>query len=342
MTSLTSRYLGLELKHPIIASASPLTATFDGMRRLEDAGAAAAVMASLCEEQIRANDAAYAVFTEETAGSHPEAATYFPELPGYRHGLSGHLETLWRASQALHIPVIASLNCFSDEGWLDYAIELQQAGAAALELNLCHLPTDPVVSGRDVEQRYLDIVRGVRAKVRIPFAVKLLPFFSALGNFVGQLQTSGVDGVVLFNRYIGPDFDLDTLSVKTEALLPRTTDIYVPITWTALLSRRRVNLSLAAGTGVDTYVEVVKLLLAGANVVTTASSLLRHGPEHMTALVEGLQRWLEDNAFTSVDEIRGRLDATHFAQAGMFFRSENLHTCGELLKYRNVSLMPRS
>ena len=325
MTNLASRYLGLELNNPIIASASPLTATFDGMRRLEDAGAAAVVMASLYEEQIRASDAAYAMFTEETAGSNPEAATYFPVLPGYRHGVSGHVETLWRASQALHIPVIASLNCFSDEGWLDYAVELQQAGAAAIELNLYHLPIDFLVSGRDVEQRYLDIIRRVRAKVSVPLTVKLLPFFSALGNFVAQLQASGVDGVVVFNRYIRPDFDLDTLSVKIEALLSRTTDIYLPITWTALLSRR-VTLSLAAGTGVDTYVEVVKLLLAGANVVTTASSLLRHGPEHMTALVEGLRRWLDENAFTSVDEVRGRLDSVHFGQADMFFRSEYLHT----------------
>lgn len=337
MTNLSSHYLGLKLKHPILASASPLTATFDGMRRLEDAGAAAVVMASLYEEQIRAADDAYAVLTEGTSGSHPEAATYFPALPGYRHGISGHVETLWRASQALHIPVIASLNCFSDEGWLDYAVELQQAGAAALELNLYHLPTDVAVSGLSVERRHLDIVRRVRAKVSIPLTVKLLPFFSALGNFVAELEESGVDGVVLFNRYIRPDIDLDTLSVKIEALLSHTTDIYLPITWTALLSRR-VALSLAAGTGVDTYIEVVKLLLAGANVVTTASSLLRHGPQHMTALVEGLRRWLEDNAFASVDEVRGRLDATHFGQADMFFRSEYLHTLTDYVTQRSATL----
>ena len=333
MISLASRYLGLELKNPVVASASPLTATFDGMRRLEDAQAGAVVMASLYEEQIRANDAAYATLTEMTAGSHPEAATYFPELPGYRHGVSGHLETLARASRSLQIPVIASLNGFSDEGWLDYAIELEQAGAAALELNLYHLPTDLTVSGRDVEQRYLDIVRRVRAKVSIPLAVKLLPFFSALGNFVEQLQSSGVDGVVLFNRYIRPDFDLDTLSMKIEALLSRTTDIYLPITWTALLSRR-VKLSLAAGTGVDSYIEIVKLLPAGANVVTTASSLLRHGPQHMTALVEGVRGWLEQNAFASVDEVRGRLDATHLGQADMFLRSEHLHTMTDYVAQR--------
>jgi len=328
MTNLASRYLGLNLKHPIIASASPLTATYDGMRRLEDAGAAAVVMASLYEEQIRASDAAYANMTEESAGSHPEAATYFPELPGYHYGASGHLETLRRASQALQIPVIASLNSFSEEGWLDYATEMQQAGAAALELNLYFLPTDLAVSAHDVEQRHLNIVRRVRAKVNIPIVVKLLPFYTALGNYVEQLQASGVDGVVLFNRYIRPDIDLDTLSVKIEALLSHPTDIYLPATWTALLSRR-VTLSIAAGTGVDTFVEVVKLLLAGANVVTTASSLLRRGPQHMTALVEGLRGWLERNAFESVDEIRGRLDATHVGQANLFFRSEHLHALSD-------------
>jgi dihydroorotate dehydrogenase (fumarate) len=159
---LATRYLGLELAHPIIASASPLTATFDGMRRLEDAHAAAVVMASLFEEQIRAEDTHYAMFTEYTADSNSEAATYFPELPDYRHGVSGHIETLRRAAEALDIPVIASLNGVSDAGWLDYAVELEQAGAAALELNLYLLPTDVAVSGREIEQRYLDIVRRVR------------------------------------------------------------------------------------------------------------------------------------------------------------------------------------
>lgn len=168
----------------------------------------------------------------------------------------------------------------------------------------------------------------MRAKVGIPLAVKLLPFFSTLGNFVQQLQSSGVDGVVLFNRYIRPDFDLDTLSLDIEALLSGTMDLYLPITWTALLSRR-VTISLAAGNGVDSYVEIVKLLLAGANVVTTASSLLRHGPRHMATLIEGLERWLSENSFASVDEVRGRLDATHVGQAEMLFRSEYLHTLAD-------------
>jgi dihydroorotate dehydrogenase (fumarate) len=325
---LATHYLGLQLAHPIIASASPLTATFDGMRRLEDARAAALVMASLFEEQIRAEDTRYAMFTEYTAGSSPEAATYFPELPDYRHGVSGHIETLRRAAEALDIPVIASLNGVSDAGWLDYAVELEQAGAAALELNLYLLPTDVAVSGREIEQRYLDIVRHVKAKVSIPVSVKLSPFFTAAGNVVTQLEATGADGVVLFNRFFRPDFDLETLSVKREVALSTPADIHLPLTWIALLSRH-LELSLAAGTGVDSHVEVVKFLLAGADVVATTSALLRHGPEHMTSLVDGLGRWLSQNGFGSVAEIRGRLDATHVHRADMFLRTQYLRTLSD-------------
>ena len=326
--NLASRYLGLDLAHPIIASASPLTATFDGMRRLEDAQAAALVMASLYEEQIRAEDTNYAVFTEYTADSQAEAATFFPELPDYRYGVSGHLGTLRRAAEALDIPVIASLNGFSDEGWLDYAVLLEQAGAAALELNLYLLPTDLAVSGQDIEHRYLNIVRHVKAKVRIPISVKLPPFFSATGNFVAQLQSIGADGVVLFNRFFRPDFDLGTLSVKREGALSNPGDIHLPLTWIALLSRR-LKLSLAAGTGVDSHVEIVKFLLAGADAVATTSALLRHGPDHMTALVDGLEHWLSRNEFASVTEIRGRLDGTHVDRADLFLRTQYLRTLSD-------------
>ena len=258
MSNLASRYLGLELAHPVIASASPLTATFDGMRRLEDARAAAVVMASLFEEQIRAEDTRYATLTEYTAGSNPEAATYFPELPDYRYGVSGHIETLRRAAEALDIPVIASLNGVSDAGWLDYAVQLEQAGAAALELNLYLLPTDPAISGQDIERRYLDIVRHVKAEVNIPVSVKLPPFFSSTGNFAAQLESNGADGVVLFNRFFRPDFDLETLSVKRDVALSTPADIQLPLTWIALLSRH-LKFSLAAGTGVDSHVEVVEV-----------------------------------------------------------------------------------
>jgi len=328
MSKLASRYLGLDLAHPIIASASPLTATFDGMRRLEDCRAAAVVMASLYEEQVRAEDTHYALLTEVTADSNAEAATFFPELPDYRHGVSGHLETLRRAAEALDIPVIASLNGISDDGWLDYAVQLEQAGAAALELNLYLLPTDLAVSGRDIERRYLDIVRHVKAKVKIPVSVKLPPFFSATSNFVAQLESVGADGAVLFNRFFLPDIELDTLSVNRAVALSTPVDIHLPLTWIALLSRR-VRLALAAGTGVDSHVEVVKFLLAGADVVATTSALLRHGVKHMATLVAGLETWLSQSTFASVGEIRGHLDGTHVDRADMFLRTQYLRTLSD-------------
>ena len=328
MSTLASRYLGLDLAHPVIAAASPLTATLDGMRRLEDARAAAVVTASLYEEDIRAADDAYATFTEESAGSHPEAANYFPELPEYRYAVSGHLDMVRRAAEALDIPVIASLNGISDAGWLDFAFELEQAGAAALELNLHVLPTDFAVNGSEIENRYLDVIRHVRSKVKIPVAVKLPPFFTAPGNFLKHVEAAGADGVVLFSQFFRPDFDIETLNNTGRLSLSSPADLYLPLTWTALLSGH-VNMSLAAGTGVDSYVEVVKLLLAGADVVATASALLRHGPERMTALVVGLERWLQENGIASVSEVRGCLDARHSNHPNKFLRTHYRHTLSE-------------
>ena len=328
MSKLTSRYLGLELAHPIIASASPLTATFDGMRRLEDAGAAAVVTASLYEEDIQAADAAYATLTEESAGCHPEAASYFPELPGYRHGVSGHLELVRRAAEALDIPVIASLNGMSDSGWLDFALQLEQAGAAALELNLFVLTTDFAVSGSEIENRYLDIVRHVKSKVKIPVCVKLPPFFSALGNFAAHLESAGVNGLVLFHQFFRPDLDIEALSITGEPALSSPADIHLPLTWIALLSRR-LRLSLAAGSGVDSHVEVVKFLLVGADVVATTSALLRHGPQHIAALVDGLKQWLTEHAFEGLTDVRGRLGRTDFEHADVLLRRQYLHSLSD-------------
>lgn len=321
MRALSSRYLGLALAHPIVASASPLTASFDGMRRLEDSGAAAVVMASLYEEQVRFEDNRYATMTEYVAGSNAEAATYFPELPDYRHGVAGHIETLRRAADALDIPVIASLNGVSDDGWLDLATELQQAGAAALELNICLVPADFQISAADIEQRYLDIVRHVKSRVDIPVSVKLPPFFAALGNLVEKLQSAGADGVALFNDMPRTEIDLETLDVTRSVTLSSPGAIHLPLLWTTLLSRR-VRLSLAAGGGVDSHADVAKLLLAGADVVATTSALLRHGTGHLAVLVQGLEGWLAENGFDSVAEIRGRLDAAHSGHPDMSMRAE--------------------
>jgi len=319
--NLTSRYLGLPLAHPIVAAASPLSATLDGMRRLEDAGAAAVVMASLYEEQIRAEDTAYALYTEHGSDSQAEASTYFPELPDYDSGVSGHLETLRLASEALDIPVIASLNGTTSEGWVEHSRSLEQAGAAAIELNVYAMPVDLAVSGAQVEQGYVDIVRGVRASVRIPIAVKLPPYFSSTANMAAELVRAGADGLVLFNRFYAPDIDLLTLRVTRS--LPLSTPAELPLTlvWIALLSRR-LACSLGAGRGVESDVEVVKYLLAGADVVMTASALLRHGPEHVATMRAGLERWLGANGFDSVDAIRGLKDASHVEHVDALFRAQ--------------------
>lgn len=319
--SLATRYLGLQLAHPIVASASPLTATFDGMRRLEDAGAAAVVMASLYEEQIRAEDTAYALYTEHGSNSQAEAGGYFPEIPHYDSGVSGHLETLRRASEALDIPVIASLNGTTTEGWTGHARALEEAGAAAIELNIYSVPVDPAVSGADVERRTVEIVRQVAASVRIPVSVKLAPYFSSIPHVAGELVRNGAGGLVLFNRFYAPDIDLATLRVT--ASLPLSTAAELPLTlvWIALLSRR-AGCSLAAGRGVETDVEIVKCLLVGADVVMTASALLRHGAAHVAVMRAGLERWLAANGFDSIDAIRGLKDATHVEGVDRLLRAQ--------------------
>ena len=247
---LATRYLGLQLAHPIVAAASPLTATLDGMRQLEDAGAAAVVMSSLYEEQIRAEDMAFARLAEHGSNSQAEAGGYFPELPDYDGGVSGHLETLQHASEALDIPVIASLNGTTSEGWIEHARALEQAGAAAIELNVYSVPIDLAVSGTEIERRTLEIVRHVAATVQIPVSIKLAPYFSSMPHMAAELVRAGARGLVLFNRYYAPDIDLATLKVTRSLPLSTAAELPLSLVWIALLSRR-IDCSLAASRGVE-------------------------------------------------------------------------------------------
>ena len=319
--SLATRYLGLPLAHPIVAAASPLTATIDGMRRLEDAGAAAVVMASLYEEQIRAEDTAYALYTEHGSNSQAEAGSYFPELPDYDSGVSGHLETLRRASETLDIPVIASLNGTTAEGWIGHARALEQAGADAIELNIYSVPVDLGVSGAEVERRMLEVVQQVAGCVQIPVALKLMPYFTSMPHMAAELVRAGASGLVLFNRFYAPDIDLTTLRVTRSLPLSTAAELPLSLVWIALLSRR-VECSLAASRGVETEVEVVKYLLAGADAVMTTSALLRHGPQHIASMRAGLERWLGENSFDSVEAIRGLKDATHVEHIDALLRAQ--------------------
>ncbi len=303
---LSTRYMGLSLKNPLVASASPLNTDVDNLRRLEDAGAAAVVLPSLFEEQIEAEVARQEHLTEFAAESFPEALSYFPEAAEYRVAPHQYLDLIARARQAVDIPVIASLNGTSDEGWIYYARLIEEAGASALELNIYFIPADISTSGRDVEKRYIDIVKAVRPIVSIPVAVKLSPYFSSIGHMALALENAGADALVLFNRFYQPDVDLARLEVLTDLELSRHNEIRLPLLWLGVLSGR-ARASLAASTGVASADDVVKYLLVGADVVMTTSSLLRHGVEHMQVLLEGLASWMSVRDFRSLAEVRGLL-----------------------------------
>ena len=330
---MSCTYLGLKLAHPIIASASPLTSTIDGIRALEAAGAAAVVMGSLFEEQIRAEDTAYAVYTDYGSYSQPEAGSYFPEITDYDEGVAGHLDTVRRAVKAVKIPVIASLNALTLEGWTDYAARLEQAGAAALELNIHYIPTDFALASGEIEAHYVDVVRAVKSTVEIPVALKLSPYFSSIGNLAQRLVEAGADGLVLFNRFYQPDFALETLEVDARLELSSRREIGLPLLWIALLSGR-TNASLAATTGVEAAEQVLKYLLAGADAVMSTSALLRHGPAYMRSLVAGVTRWLEDRGHGSVREIRGLKSAKQLDDARLLLRSQYMNLLSEYVPDR--------
>jgi dihydroorotate dehydrogenase (fumarate) len=294
---LTTDYLGLTLAHPVVASASPLSREFDGIRELEDAGAAAVVMPSIYEEEIEAEDAAYVRLVELGSLSQPEAQDYFPEMTAFRlGGLEARLETLRRASEACAIPIVASLNGSTPQGWTGFARDLEQAGAAAIELNLYRVPTNPHESGAEVEQRWLGTVQAVVAK-----------------------------GLVLFNRFYEPDIDLETLNPKPSLELSTPYEIRQALLWISMLAGR-IKASLAATSGVATGDEVVKYLLAGADVVMTASSLLRHGPRHIEVLRRGLEQWMESRGFDDIGQLRGRLAAAYLHDREALVRAQYIHT----------------
>ncbi len=321
--NLQTRYLGLSLLHPVVASASPLSATLDGIRRLEDAGAAAIVAASVYEEEVRAEDGAFEAAGAIGAESHAEVTSYLPPFPGYSGALAAHIEMIRRAAESISVPLIASLNGVTREGWTGIAADLREAGAAALELNLYHIPTDPRKSSAEIEQALIDTVRDVCTAANIPVAVKLSSNFTAPAHLAASLAGAGASGIVLFNRCYEPDIDLETLTFRPALRLSTAEEIRQPLLWIALLAGK-TSLSLAAARGVDGSEEVIKYLLAGADVVLTASSLIRHGPKHLGRLVAGLAEWLEAHGASSVAEIRGRLSADRLAQPEALLRAHYL------------------
>ena len=316
--NLDTRYLGLTLKHPIVASASPLTGDLDGLRRLEDTGAAAVVLPSIFEEQIENELEEVERFTTMGADSSPEATGYFPHSAAFQAGPLRYLELIRRARQALAIPVIASLNGSTNHGWTSYARQIEQAGASALELNTFFVPVDPVLDGGAVEQRHVDVLRAVREAVSLPVAIKLSPQFSAVGDMVRQLDRAGADAFVLFNRFYQPDIDLATMRLRRDLDLSTKAEIRLPLLWIGVLAGH-VRGALAATSGVDGVDEVVKYLLAGADVVMTTSALLRHGVGHMRTLVRDLTDWLEARDVT-LDGVRGRMSRQRLGDPVAFER----------------------
>lgn len=318
--NLKTSYMGLDLKHPIVASASPLSESVDSIRRLEDSGAAAVVMYSLFEEQIRRENAALDRMLAHGTDSFAESLSYFPEFDDFPAGPDEYVNLVRRASEAVAIPLIASLNCVTREGWIEYARLLEQAGAAGLELNIYAIEANLDVSGGEVEQRYLDILKMVKETVSIPVALKLSPFFSAFGHMAKQLDAAGADALVLFNRFYQPDFNIDTLEIAPTLKLSQSGEVRLPLLWIGLLFGK-VRASLGATRGVETYVEVVKYLLAGADIVMTASALLRNGPAHIGKLVNGLETWMEERGFESVQQMRGAMSHAKVADPGAFERA---------------------
>lgn len=306
--NLMTSYMGLTLRNPLIASASPLTGELGALRALEDHGAAAVVLPSLFEEQLRVEQAEYDRGHYLPASGSAEAQTYFPIHGQPEGGAQGYLRRIQRAKEALDIPVIASLNCVSPECWRDYARQMQDAGADAVELNLGFGPADVNRSGRDVEESCVRIVAAVRAAVHIPIAAKIGPYFSSVGALARELADAGANGLVLFNRFYQPDIDVRTLQLSLEIELSSPWEARLPLLWTALL-HGRISATLAVSTGVHSADDVYKFLLAGADAVMSTSALLRHGPEHMRKLVAGLEKLLGDRGLDSLEQVRGLMSA---------------------------------
>lgn len=304
MVDLTTNYLGLELANPLVPSASPLSRSLDTARELEDAGASAIVMYSLFEEELRQEEEMMTRFLIEQEIGHAEAHGFLPFADAYVRGLDQYLEQVAALKRNLHIPVIASLNGVSVSGWVEHGKMLQEAGADALELNVYFVAANAEQSAADVEARYLALLRALRAQVDVPITMKLSPQFSALPNFIRQLETAGASGVALFNRFYQPDIDVESLRVTPQLQLSRSEEALLRVRWIALLYGR-IRLSLAATGGVHTAQDAIKLLLAGADVVHLCSALLMHGPQRLADIRRDMEDWLARSEFRSVNELKG-------------------------------------
>ena len=332
MPDLTTTYLGFDLKNPLVASASPLSKKLDTVRRIEDAGAAALVMYSLFEEQITLESQVLDHYLERGTHSFAEALTYFPDLDYHNLGTEPYLEHLHKIKQAVSIPVIGSLNGISTGGWVEYAHRIEQAGADALELNIYYMPTDPDLTGAELEEDYVQLVKDVRAKIKIPIAVKLSPYFTALPNLAKRIVEAGADGLVLFNRFYQPDFDLEELEVVPNLVLSTSHEMRLPLRWIAILYGR-IETDFALTSGVHTAQDVLKAMMAGANVAMMTSTLLENGVGRIMHILTDLEEWMEEHEYESIEQMRGSMSQQAVTEPAAFERANYIRALNTFDQY---------
>jgi len=331
--SLATNYLGLMLKNPIVASSSPLSHNVDSIRRLEDAGASAVVMYSLFEEQITFDSYYIDYHLTHAVDSYAESLSYFPEMQGYNVWPEEYMNLIRKAKQAVDIPIIGSLNGVSEGGWTDYAALMEDAGADAVELNVYYVATNPQISSIEVERIYLDILGAVKQTVSIPVAMKLSPYFTSTANMARRLVERGADGLVLFNRFYQPDFDLETLEVVPRLALSNSNELRLPLRWVAILYGRLLT-DLAITSGIHNTEDVIKALMAGAKVTMMASELLQNGIRRIGQILNGLTRWMAEHEYESVMQMIGSMSQQHCAEPAAFERANYMKT---LASYRPVN-----
>src|ERR1700751_3220098 len=329
MIDLSTDYLGMKLRTPLVPSASPLSQEIGSIRRLEDAGASAVVLYSLFEEQLRQEMLELDHHLSAATESFAESLSFFPRASEFRLGPEGYLEHIRKAKEAVRIPVIASLNGATVSGWAKFAKEIEEAGADALECNIYYIPTDPELKAADVEQTYIDIVWAVKSAVSIPVAVKISPFFSNLANMAKRLDEAGADGLVLFNRFYQPDIDLDELEIRPNVLLSTPQALRRPLTWFGILYGR-IQASLAATSGVHDPQDVIKLLMVGANVTMLCSSLLRNGINQIRHLERGIVDWMEQHENESLKQLQGSMSQLRCPDPSAFERAQYMRAVKSL------------
>ena len=337
MLDLTTQYLNLSLRTPLVASASPLSHELADIRRLEDSGASAIVLYSLFEEQLRQESLELDFYLSEGSESHPESISFFPEPSEFRLGPDEYLDHIRRAKAAVKVPIIASLNGSSVGGWIQYATQIQEAGADALECNIYWIVTDPNMTSAEVEQHYIDIVQAVKTAVTIPVAVKVSPFFSNMANMAKRLDAAGADALVLFNRFYQPDIDLETLELTPRVLLSTPQAMRLPLTWIGILYGR-LQAGLAATGGIHGADDVVKLLMVGSNVTMLCSTLLRNGINHLRAIEQGLRQWMETHEYESVKQMQGSMSQKNCADPSAFERAQYMRAVKGI---QHVMMTPR-